>query len=102
MTKRNKIIIGVAVTGLLGFGIYNRFYRNRIAIGANCSEGFCPGECLGVGSNFSQDNEKVCTKECSAPSDCPESTECTTIDVLTVDKSGSKVAPKAYCLPTQR
>jgi hypothetical protein len=82
--------------------LYNRFVRNQIAIGTSCSDGFCPGECLGVGSDFSRDNDKVCTKECSAPTDCPAPTTCTTIDVISVDKSGSKMAPKGYCLPAQR
>jgi hypothetical protein len=78
MARTRKWVIYAAIAGVLagGYAIYAAFFLERVPIGALCvSSGDCEGQCIGFGDLLPDYSHKeVCTRECSAPSDCPAPT----------------------------
>ncbi|HKE14076.1 MAG TPA: hypothetical protein VKB80_04415, partial [Kofleriaceae bacterium] len=80
MARTRKWVIYAAIAGVLaaGYAIYAVFFLERVPIGALCkASGDCQGQCIGFGDLLPDySHQEVCTRECSAASDCPATTSC--------------------------
>jgi hypothetical protein len=104
MGKRKWIIIGAVVLLLVAaYAVYAIFFLKRVPIGGICeASAMCEGECLGFGDLLPDyGHAEICTKGCSAATDCPAPTTCQQVEVISTDGTGVGRANKTYCLPTK-
>jgi hypothetical protein len=95
-----KIWLGVGAAVVAAYAVYAIFFLKTTAFGAPCqNDQQCKGQCLKMSSDQSSELTEVCTKVCSAPSDCPAPSVCRSIQLTTISTKGeASTGAEKYCL----
>jgi flagellar basal body-associated protein FliL len=100
--KKKWILIAIAVVVLGGaYAVYALFFLERVPVGAVCKgSAQCEGQCLGFGDLLPDySHQEICTKPCTSNADCPSTTRCEEVNLITSDGKGTQTQAKSYCLP---
>ncbi len=102
MNRKKWILIGIAVLALAGaYAVYAVFFLEKVPIGQVCKDSAqCEGQCVGFGDLLPDYSHKeICTKPCTGNADCPSTTHCEEVDLITTDGKGTQTQAKSFCLP---